>query len=87
MVEKNERNHLKPYDYKNGEPDNDGILVERIYAKSPDFVVYRTNTALRVDMDDSCPNMESLVTNHYKLGVDLARIYSCCQRTYLKLNL
>ncbi|MEQ5834943.1 hypothetical protein [Marinobacter sp. NFXS9] len=69
-------NQMKPYDYKVGCKDNDNVLVKKIYAKLPDFVVYRTDSAIRVDIDDDSKKIEEIKSNHTKLGVDLARIYS-----------
>lgn len=76
MSEKSKLVHLKPYDYKIGKEDNDGIVIEKIYAKAPDYVIYRTKTAIRVDMDDDSEKIDTYASNHYKIGVALARIYS-----------
>ncbi|GEM_PF-2522256 len=67
---------LKPYDYKTGKIDNDGVTVKKIYTKTIDFVVYRTDTAIRVDMNDESPKLDEYLCNHHKIGIDLARIYS-----------
>jgi len=67
---------LKPYDYKIENVDNDGCAVKKIYAKSPEYVIYRTDSAIRIDMDDDSPKLKEYSSNHYKIGVDLARIYS-----------
>jgi hypothetical protein len=67
---------LKPYDYKLEGSDNDGSTIKKIYAKHLEYVVYRTDSSIRVDIDDDSPNMEEHAANHYKIGVDLARIYS-----------
>lgn len=66
----------KPNDFKIDDLDNDGNIVERIYLKSQEYVVYRTQNAIRIDMDDDGPNTETYMTEHQKLGVMLARIYS-----------
>lgn len=76
MTEENNKTHLKPYDYKTGSVDNDGIAVQKIYTKSKGFIIYRTNSAIRLDMDDDDPEVNKYMTNHLKIGVDLARIYS-----------
>lgn len=76
MTEGNNKIQLKPYDYKTGALDNDGIVVQKIYTKSKGFVIYRTNSAIRLDMDDDHPEMNTYMANHFKIGVDLARIYS-----------
>jgi hypothetical protein len=68
--------HLKPYDYTIGGKDNDGIEVEKIYAKAPDYIIYRTKTSIRLDMDDESERIDEYSLNHYKIGVVLARIYS-----------
>jgi hypothetical protein len=70
------RQRLKPYDYRLGELDNDGKKVAKIYAKAPGYVIYRTDNAIRIDMDDDHPKLGDYETNHYKIGVQLARMYS-----------
>lgn len=67
---------LKPYDYKVGVKDNDGEVVVKIYSKSLSHVVYRTDRAIRVDIDDEHSDMGFIAKMHYGLSVDLARIYS-----------
>nr|WP_288256963.1 hypothetical protein [uncultured Pseudomonas sp.] len=67
---------MKPYDYKTGGLDNDGVKVEKIYTKAIGYVVYRTTSAIKLDMDDDHPEMELYMNNHFRIGVDLARIYS-----------
>ncbi|MEH8142852.1 hypothetical protein Q7I15_19610 [Aeromonas veronii] len=76
MTDSPKNKHLKPYDYKINELDNDGATVKKIYAKDPVYVIYRTDTAIRVDMDDDSEALAMYTKNHYKIGVDLARIYS-----------
>lgn len=76
MSELENNKRLKPYDYKIGNPDNDGVPVKKIYAKAIDYVIYRTDTSIRIDMDDDSPKMQEYAANHYKIGIDLARIYS-----------
>jgi hypothetical protein len=76
MEKTSDKTHLKPYDYKIGCIDNDGSEVKKIYAKAPEYVVYRTDSAIRIDMDDDSPKLQEYAGNHYKIGVDLARIYS-----------
>ncbi len=66
----------KPNDFRIKAPDNDGNVVERIYLKSMEYVVYRTQNAIRIDLDDDNPNTATYIDNHHKLGVILARIYS-----------
>ncbi len=56
--------------------DNDGNEVRKIYAKSPEYVIYRTDSAIRIDIDDDSQNLQDYSSNHYKIGIDLARIYS-----------
>lgn len=70
------KKQLKPYDYKIGGIDNDGVEIKKIYAKAMDYVIYRTDTSIRIDMDDDSPKLGDYASNHYKIGVDLARIYS-----------
>jgi hypothetical protein len=74
--EKKIRIHLKPYDYKIGISDNDNVKIVKIYAKSPVFVVFRTNNAIKIDIDDDHCECEKISDNHHKIGIDLARIYS-----------
>ncbi|GAB0150169.1 hypothetical protein McPS_29090 [Marichromatium sp. PS1] len=76
MSSDSQKNELKPYDYKQGCKDNDDVFVKKIYAKMPDFVVYRTDSAIRIDIDDDSEKVEEIKSNHVKIGVDLARIYS-----------
>lgn len=76
MNKENNSPQLKPYDYKTGTLDNDGVIVQKIYTKAHGYIVYRTNTAIRLDMDDHHPEMTNYMENHFKIGVDLARIYS-----------
>jgi hypothetical protein len=76
IVEENNKPHLKPYDYKVGGLDNDGVAVRKIYTKAVGFVIYRTDSAIRLDMDDDHPEMKIYMANHFKIGVELARIYS-----------
>jgi hypothetical protein len=68
--------HLKPYDYKLGILDNDGKKVRKIYSKAPGYIVYRTDNSIRLDIDDAHPKLEEYASNHYKLSVELAKIYS-----------
>jgi len=74
--EESQARQLKPYDFKTRGVDNDGDRVEKIYTKSPEFVVYRTERSIRLDMDDDSENLTTYLNNHQKIGVDLARIYS-----------
>ncbi|WP_139832879.1 hypothetical protein [Pseudomonas sp. R45(2017)] len=67
---------LKPYDYKVGCIDNDGELVVKIYAKLKGYVIYRTKNAIRIDINDEHPKCDEYTDNHFKIGVELARIYS-----------
>ena len=76
MSEISDKKQLKPHDYKIGGVDNDGSEVKKIYAKSPEYVVYRTDSSIRIDIDDDSQKLNEYVSNHYKIGVDLARIYS-----------
>lgn len=73
---KQSRIQLKPYDYKAGIKDNDDEKVIKIYAKSLSFIVYRTDRAIRIDIDDEHLDAQSIGSRHYGLSVDLARIYS-----------
>lgn len=43
---------LKPYDYKLQINDNDEDKVIKIYSKCLSFIVYRTERAIRIDIDD-----------------------------------
>lgn len=76
MTEEKNKVQLKPYDYKTESVDNDGIIVKKIYTKSKGFIIYRTNSAIRLNIDDDDPEINTYMTNHLKIGVDLARIYS-----------
>lgn len=67
---------IRPNDFRIKEQDNDGSEIERIYYKSPEYVVYRTKNAIRIDFDDDCMLLKEYSINHHKLGVQLARIYS-----------
>jgi hypothetical protein len=67
---------LRPYDFKAGILDNDNVSVIKIYAKLQEFVVYRTENAIRIDIDDDHKKAEVCGKNHHKIAVDLARIYS-----------
>lgn len=69
-------NRMKPYDFLIGKGDNDHVNIEKIYASSKDFVVYRTKFAIRIDLDDDSPKLDLLAERHYKIGMQLARIYS-----------
>lgn len=66
----------KPYDYKIGDLDNDGETIKKIYSKLPAFVVYRTENAIRIDIDDDHQDCDFLKKNHMRIGVHLGRIYS-----------
>lgn len=68
--------HQKPYDYKLDKQDNDGNNVIRIYAKAKGYVIYRTANTIRIDMDDDHPLLNFYEENHYKIGIQLAKIYS-----------
>ena len=76
MPSSNAKSQLKPYDYKLGILDNDGKKVKKIYSKAPGYIVYRTDNSIRLDMDDENPKLEEYAGNHYKLSVELAKIYS-----------
>ncbi len=67
---------IKPLDFKLGETDNTGEVIERIYEMCPDFVVYRTAKSVRIDFDDDRQNAEALISLHGKISVDLAKVYS-----------
>ena len=67
---------LKPYDYKIGEDDNDNLPIRKIYSKLPGYTVYRTDNAIRIDIDDDHELCNTYASNHQSLSVDLARIYS-----------
>ncbi|QOJ23538.1 MAG: hypothetical protein HRU78_07665 [Gammaproteobacteria bacterium] len=70
------KKRLKPYDFKLDEKDNDGATIRKIYTKHPEYVIYRTDSAIRVDMDDDSKKVNLYSENHYKIGIDLGRIYS-----------
>ena len=67
---------LKPYDFKVGIRDNDDIKIEKIYAKSPEYVVYRTESSICVDINDDSEKCDEILSNHLKIGTNLARVYS-----------
>ncbi|WP_186349159.1 hypothetical protein [Pseudomonas fragi] len=75
---------LKPYDYKVNIKDNDKEKVTKIYSKSLSFIVYRTERAIRIDIDDEHKDAKVLGERHYKLSVSLARIYSLLPETLSK---
>lgn len=75
-MEAPDKTQLKPYDYKIDGVDNDGSAVRKIYAKASGYVIYRTDSSIRIDMGDDNPKLNEYASNHYKIGVDLARIYS-----------
>lgn len=56
--------------------DNAGEVVKRVYYKSRDYVVYRTDTAIRIDFDNESENLENFRKYHGRISVELARIYS-----------
>lgn len=67
---------LKPFDYKIGIEDPDGLKVAKIYAKMQGYVVYRTDASIRIDIDDDHKKCLEYIFNHHRIGVDLAKIYS-----------
>ncbi|MDR6609072.1 hypothetical protein [Pseudomonas synxantha] len=67
---------IKPDDFVINGLDNDGNKIERIYLKSMEYTVYRTKGSIRIDMDDDSDKLGMYVSNHHRLGVGLARIYS-----------
>lgn len=67
---------IKPYDYVAGTVDNDKEKVIKIYSKALSHIVYRTDRAIRIDIDDEHKDAKSIGERHYRLSVDLARIYS-----------
>ncbi|GLO50861.1 hypothetical protein PPUN110474_22610 [Pseudomonas putida] len=75
---------LKPYDYRVKIKDNDKERVIKIYSKSLSFIVYRTERAIRIDIDDEHKDAKILGERHYKLSVSLARIYSLLPETLSK---
>jgi len=66
----------KPYDYVVNQKDNDGEDIEKIYSKLPEFVVYRTKSAIRIDIDDDHEDAKKIMSLHMGISVDLGRIYS-----------
>ncbi|WP_182774153.1 hypothetical protein [Pseudomonas monteilii] len=75
---------LKPYDYRVKIKDNDKERIIKIYSKSLSFIVYRTERAIRIDIDDEHKDAKILGERHYKLSVSLARIYSLLPETLSK---
>ncbi|PUB31187.1 hypothetical protein C8K66_10781 [Pseudomonas sp. GV105] len=71
-----QRELKKPYDYIVDEKDNDGECIEKIYSKLPEFVVYRTKNAIRIDINDDHERAKEIMSCHMKISVDLGRIYS-----------
>ena len=67
MSEVSQKMHLKPYDYKIGNLDNDGCKVIKIYTKAPEYIIYRTDSAIRIDLDDESPKIAEYAANHYKI--------------------
>lgn len=76
MSEASDKQHLKPNDFMIGGLDNRGNVVEKIYSKTLEYVIYRTDSSIVIDIDDDCPKINEYLSNYLKLGVDLARIYS-----------
>jgi hypothetical protein len=68
--------HIKPYDFKPGTNDNAHEQIEKIYSKSLSSVVYRTDRAIRIDIDDEHKDALEIGNRHYRLSINLARIYS-----------
>lgn len=66
----------KPYSYIIGAMDNDDEEVIKIYSKALSCVVYRTDRAIRIDIDDEHKDAKAIGQRHYELSVNLARIYS-----------
>jgi hypothetical protein len=66
----------KPYDYVAGKEDNDKEKVIKIYSKALSYIVYRTDRAIRIDIDDEHKDAKGIGERHYCLSVNLARIYS-----------
>lgn len=66
----------KPNEFMVGGSDNDGSVIVKIYFKSLDYVVYRTKSAIRIDFADACSSLDTYMSNHHRLSVELARIYS-----------
>lgn len=67
---------IKPYDYVAGIEDNDKEKVIKIYSKALSYIVYRTDRAIRIDIDDEHKDAKGIGERHYLLSVNLARIYS-----------
>ncbi|VVQ38479.1 hypothetical protein PS943_05923 [Pseudomonas fluorescens] len=67
---------IKPYAYIAGTTDNDNEKVIKIYSKSLSYIVYRTDRAIRIDIDDEHKDAKGIGERHYRLSVNLARIYS-----------
>lgn len=76
MSEPSPNNQIKPRDFKVGMHDNDGNKIRMIYTRMPEYVVYRTDSAIRIDIDDDCGSIKDYLANHHRIGIDLARIYS-----------
>ncbi len=66
----------KPYGFKEGEIDNIGATIVRIYYQVPDYVVYRTNHSIRIETDDDLESARQFFANHSRIAVELAKIYS-----------
>lgn len=67
---------ILPDDFRVGEKDNAGEKVVKIYVTSKDFVVYRTQHTIRLEIDKNCGKLNKYTAQHEKLGIQLARIYS-----------
>lgn len=68
--------NIKPRDFKPGTKDNAHEQIEKIYSKSLSTVVYRTDRAIRIDIDDEHNDALEIGNRHYRLSINLARIYS-----------
>lgn len=72
----NARSKIKPDQFIIGGTDNDGGKVKRIYLSSKKYAIFRTESAIRLDIDDDLEDLELYESRHHELGLNLAKVYS-----------
>lgn len=78
MAEEKEGNKRRSDEFIVGSKDPQGTEIVRIYGVSPEYVIYRTGTGLRVFTDeDEIPPEKRVYSNRFmEIGDELAKIYS-----------
>ena len=67
---------IEPRDFRIGQPDNTGATVVRIYSQQVDFVVYRNDHSIKIDIDEKSSDLKELAQRHSFIAVPLGKIYS-----------